>query len=500
MRRRYALILLACALGPSLLFSQDGFKAVQNQVVEHTLKNGLKFLILPRHDAPVVSFHTYVNVGGVNESRGITGLAHIFEHLAFKGTSDIGTKDYKKEKPALEALDKAWTAWRAEIRKGAGADSTKLKDLHAVFEQLQESATNLVENGEFDKIIEQQGGVGLNATTGADATQYYFSLPSNKLELWFTLESSRFFDPVIRDFYKEKDVVMEERRMRTESNPIGKLVEEFLAVAYKSHPYKEPVIGHMSDLQDITRDEALAFFKRYYIPSNIVIAIVGDVDPKETIRLAELYFGRLPAGTPTPDLRTVEPAQQSERSVTLREESQRLLLLGYKKGSARDPDAAVFDAIEDVMSSGRTSRLYKTLVRDKKLAIQAAGFSGFPGQKYPNLFAFYAFPAQGKTNEECLTAINDEIEKLKKESVTDDELQAVKTRARANLIRSLADNAGMAGQLTFYQATTGGWRNLFKQLDEINAVTVADIKRVANKVFVNSNRTIGTIEPLNKEQ
>jgi predicted Zn-dependent peptidase len=496
MRRRYALLLLACALAPSLLFTQDGFKAVQSQVVEHTLKNGLKFLILPRHDAPVVSFHTYVNVGAVNESRGITGLAHIFEHLAFKGTSDIGTKDYKKEKVALDALEKAWTAWRAESKKGAGVDSTKLKQLRAAFEQSQETATNLVENGEFDKIIEQQGGVGLNATTGADATQYFFSLPSNKLELWFTLESSRFFDPVIRDFYKEKDVVMEERRMRTESNPIGKLVEEFLAVAFKSHPYKEPVIGHMSDLQGVTRDEANAFFKKYYVPSNMVIAIVGDVDPKETIRLAEVYFGRLPAGTPPPDVRTVEPEQQSERSVTLREESQRVLLLGYKKGSARDPDASVYDAIEDVMSSGRTSRLYKSLVRDKKLAIQAAGFSGFPGQKYPNLFAFFAIPAQGKTNEECITAINDEIEKLKRESVTEEELQAVKTRARANLIRSLADNGGMAGQLTFFQAITGDWRNLFKQLDEINAVTVADIKRVANKVFVNSNRTIGTIEPV----
>jgi predicted Zn-dependent peptidase len=496
MRRRYAFLLLAWAVAPSLLFAQDGFKAVQNQVVEHTLKNGLRFIILPRHDAPVVSFHTYVNVGAVNENRGITGLAHIFEHLAFKGTSDIGTKNYKQEKPALDALDKAWTAWRAENKKGASADSSKLTKLRAEFEKLQESASGLVENGEFDKIIEEQGGVGLNAGTGADATQYFFSLPSNKMELWFTLESARFFDPVIRDFYKEKDVVMEERRMRTESNPIGKLVEEFLAVAYKSHPYKEPVVGHMSDLQGITRDEAMAFFKKYYVPSNMVISIVGDVDPKETIRLAELYFGRLPAGPTPPDVRTIEPEQMSERTVTLREESQRILLIGYKKGSAKDPDAAVYDAIEDVMSSGRTSRLYKSLVRDKKLAIQAAGFSGFPGQKYPNLFAFFAVPAQGKTNEECMAAINEEIEKLKKESVTEEELQAVKTRARANLIRSLADNGGMASQLTFFQVITGDWRTLFKQLDEINAVTVGDIKRVANKVFVNSNRTIGTIEPV----
>ena len=496
MRRRYGFYLVLCALLSSVLWSQDGFKAVQSQVVEHTLKNGLKFLILPRHDAPVVSFHTYVNVGSVNESRGITGLAHIFEHLAFKGTSDVGTKDYKKEKVALDALDKAWTAWRAENARGMAIDSSKLKQLREAFDKAQDAASGLVENGEFEKVLEQQGGVGLNAGTGADATQYVLSLPSNKFELWFSLESARFFDPVIRDFYKEKDVVMEERRMRTESNPIGKLIEEFLAVAYKSHPYKEPTVGHMSDLQGITRDEALAFFKKYYVPSNMVVAIVGDVDPKDVVRLAELYFGRIPAGPPPPDVRTVEPEQKSERSVVLHEQSQPILLIGYKRGSANHPDDAVYDAISDILSSGRTSRLYKSLVRDKKLAIQAGGFSGFPGQKYPNLFTFYAFSAQGKTNVECQAAIEEEISKLKKELVSDDELKAVKTRARANLIRSLRDNGGMAAQLTSYQMITGDWRDLFKQLDKINAVTAADIQRVANSVFVNSNRTIGTIEPV----
>ena len=496
MQRRILILVLLCLLIIPWLWGQVGFKAVQDQVVEHRLKNGLKFLILPRHDAPVVSFQTYANVGAVNESRGITGLAHIFEHLAFKGTSDIGTKDYRKEKIALDALDKAWAALREEEVKGARADSLKVKNLREAFEKAQDAAAALVENGEFDKVIEEQGGVGLNAGTGADATQYYLSLPSNKLELWFSLESARFLDPVIRDFYKEKDVVMEERRMRTESNPIGKLVEEFLAVAFKSHPYKEPVIGHMSDLKGITRDEALAFFKKYYVPSNIVVAIVGDVDPKETIRLAETYFGRIPSGPKPPEVRTVEPEQKSERNVVLHEQSQPILLVGYKKGSATHPDDAVYDAISDIMSSGRTSRLYKSLVRDKKLAIQSAGFSGFPGQKYPNLFAFFAIPARGKTNDECLTAINEEIERIKKEPVSDDELKAVKTRARANLIRSLASNSGMAGQLTFFEVITGNWRTLFTQLDKINEVTAADIQRVANEVFVNSNRTIGTIEPV----
>jgi predicted Zn-dependent peptidase len=494
MQKRIFAFLIVAVVCASALWGQDGFKAVENQVIEHTLKNGLKFLILPRHEAPVVSFHTYANVGSVNERPGITGLAHIFEHLAFKGTSDIGTKDYKREKVALAALDKAWSAWRDQQVRGGRADSAKLGMLHAAFEKAQDAASALVENGEFDKAIEEQGGVGLNASTGADATQYYLNLPSNKVELWFSLESERFLDPVIRDFYKEKDVVMEERRMRTESSPIGKLVEEFLAVAYKSHPYKEPVVGHMSDLQGITRQEAQEFFKTYYAPSNMTIAIVGDVDQKQIIRLAEMYFGRIPSGPKPPGVRTVEPEQTSERKVVLHEQSQPILLIGYKKGSVNDPENSVYDAISDILSSGRTSRLYKSLVRDKKLAIQAAGFSGFPGNKYPNLFAFVAVPAQGKTNEECLNAIDEEIDKLKKEPVSAEDLKAVKTRARANLIRSLADNAGMADQLTFYQAITGDWRNLFKELDKIDAVTAADIQRVARTVFVNTNRTIATIE------
>jgi predicted Zn-dependent peptidase len=478
------------------LWAQDGFKEIEKQVVDFQLKNGLKFLVLPRHDAPVVSFHTYVDVGSVNEDRGITGLAHIFEHLAFKGTTDVGTKDFKKEKAAIDALDRSWKAVRAEEQKGAKADTAKLTALRTDFEAKQAEASKWIENNEFGKAIEQNGGVGLNAGTGSEATQYFYSLPSNKMELWFTLESGHFYDPVFRDFYKEKNVVMEERRMRTESSPLGKLLEEFISTSFKAHPYRDPVVGHMSDLKAISKDDAIAFFKKYYVPSNIVIAVVGDVDPKDVQRLAELYFGRIPAGPKPEPVRTIEPPQNSERSVTLREQSQRWLLVGYKKGSASDPDDAVYDVITDLLSSGRTSRLYKTLVRDSKIAINAAGFSGFPGQKYPNLFLFYAMPSQGHTNEECLAAIDAEIKKMKTDLVSDDDLKAVKTRARAGLIRSLSSNSGMATQLTFNEVLMGSWHEMFNALEKINAVTAEDVKRVANQVFVANNRTIGTIEPV----
>jgi predicted Zn-dependent peptidase len=494
MKQRLTLPLLCALLSLGFLFArQDGFKEIQKQVSEFTLKNGLKFIVLPRHDAPIVSFHTYVAIGAVNESRAITGIAHIFEHLAFKGTTELGTKSFKKEKPLLDALDKAWEAWRAEQMK-THPDSTKLAALRVAFDKAEVAASDQNDSEEFGRAIEQNGGVGLNASTSSDETQYYFSLPSNKLELWFSLESARFYDPVIRDFYKEKNVVMEERRMRTESNPVGKMIEEVLSVAYKSHPYKDPVVGHMSDLKGITKTEATEFFKKYYVPQNMTIAIVGDVDVKEVKRLAEVYFARIPAGKKSDPVRTVEPPQNGERRVVLREQSQPVIIVGYKKGSVSDPDDAVYDAIGDILSAGRSSRLYKSLVKEKKLAIQAGGFSGFPGNKYPNLFLFFAFPAQGKSNDECLATVEAEIDRLKNELVTAEELQAVKTRAKANLIRSLNSNGGLAGALASNEGLMGDWRELFTGLDKINAVTREDIQRVAKATFVNNNRSIGTIE------
>ena len=498
-RLQFIIVSLFVFILSAHVWAQDGFKDIEKQVVEFKLNNGLKFIVLPRHDAPVVSFHTHVDVGSVNEDRGITGLAHIFEHLAFKGTTDIGTKNYKKEKVALDALDKAWKALRLEEQKGIRSDSAKLAVLKKDFEVKQDEASKWVENNEFGKIVEQSGGVGLNAGTSSEETVYFFSLPSNKIELWFTLESSRFFDPVFRDFYKEKNVVMEERRMRTESRPMGKLIEEFIAITYKAHPYRDPVIGYMSDLEAISKDDAIAFYKKYYVPSNMVIAVVGDVEPKEVQRLAEIYFGRLPMSPKPEPIRTIEPPQNSERRVTLHEQSQRWLLVGYKKGSVSDPDDAVYEAVSDLLSSGRTSRLYKSLVRDSKIAIQAAGFSGFPGQKYPNLFLFYALPSQDHTNEECLAAIDAEINKLKTELVGEEDLKAVKTRARANFIRSLSSNSGLASQFTYNEVIMGDWHEMFKALDKINAVTSEDVKRIANQIFVDNNRTIGTIEPINKE-
>jgi predicted Zn-dependent peptidase len=484
--------ILAAAL-PAV--AADEFKEIESRVNEFTLANGWKFIVLERHQAPVAAFLTWADVGAVQELTGRTGLAHLFEHMAFKGSTHIGTNNAAAEKEALAKVDEAYYALHDERVKGSKADPEKLKKLEQNFNDAQEAAGKFVVPNEFGEAIEHAGGRGLNANTTSDATIYFFSLPSNETELWFYLEAERFRDPVLREFYKERNVVMEERRLG-ESQPIGRLVEEFQAAAYKAHPYHEPVVGHMSDLLNLTRQDGEAFFKKYYTPSNLISVVVGDVKPERVRELAEKYFGSLPAGQKAEPLRTVEPPQTGERRVTLRLQSQRFYVEGYHKPDVNDPDDAVYDTISSLLSDGRSSRLYRSLVRDKKIATTAGGFPGFPGQKYPGLFLFFALPSPGHTNPEVQKAIEAEIERLKTEPVSQEELDGVKRRTRASIIRGLGDNSNVARALASYQALTGDWRKVFTQLDKIAAVTPADVQRVAKATFVFDNRTIAEVEPL----
>lgn len=478
-------------IGSTLTMAQS-LSDFEKKVHEFTLGNGLKFIVLERHEAPVVSFHTYADVGSVDEVKGITGMAHVFEHMAFKGSKTVGSKDYEKEVEAMAAVDEIFLNLKRE--RSQGADPERLAELEQLYLQAQEAAGEFMVHDEFEEALIRAGGVGLNASTAPDATRYVVSLPSNKLELWMTLESGRFLNPVLREFYKEKKVVMEERRLRTENSPRGRLFEEFLALAYKAHPYGEPVVGHMSDIETMTRQEAEEFFEQYYSPANLTIAVVGDVDADEVRSLAQIYFGRI-ARRPKPDpVETVEPPQRGVRSIVMKAPAQPSVLLGYHKPSIHHPDEVVFDAISDILGVGRTSRLYRSLVVDKKIAARASAFHGFPGSKYPGLFTFSATPSRGHTNQECIEAIDAEIERLKTELVSDVELARAKTRSQAGLIRSLSSNRGLARQLTFYEVVTGDWRNFFKQLDELNRVTPQDIQRVAKQYFTSDSRTVATIE------
>jgi len=458
------------------------------------LANGLTLIVCERPEAPVFSFYTLVDAGSANDPEGASGLAHMFEHIAFKGTDQIGTTNYAEEKVALAKVEAANAAYDAEVRKRVGQDATKLAALKKAFDDAQAAAQKFVVPNQFAELAEQNGAVNLNASTAEDSTQYFWSMPSNRLELWAYMESARISHPVAREFYKERDVVQEERRMRTDSNPIGAMVEQFLATAYTAHPYRVPTVGWESEISQVNATEADAFHKKYYVPSNMVVAVVGDVKAADAMPMLTKYFGAIPAGPKPEPMTTVEPPQFAERSVTIREAAQPFYLEGYHKPDYRDPDNSVYDAVTDIFSNGRTARLYKSLVRDQKIAAEAEGFSGFPGEKFPGLFAFYGVPVPGHTPDEMRDAIHKEIDKLKTTDVTDEELEMFKTRARADLLRGLADNEGLAQQLADYQTRYGDWRELFRELDRIDKVSKADVRRVANKIFVDNNRTSVRIE------
>ncbi len=474
--------------------SAQDLQSFEKRITVNVLPNGLTLVLCERHDAPVFSYTTFVDAGDVNDPSGESGLAHMFEHLAFKGTTQIGTADYAAEKIALAKVEAANDAYEAEYLKPVGRDEKKLAALHQAFLAAQAEAEKYVIPNQFTEVAEANGADNLNAGTGLDDTQYFWSMPENRLELWAWMESGRLADVVPREFYKERDVVMEERRMRVDSDPIGRLEEQLLATAYVAHNYGRSDIGWPSEVNQITATEAMAFHRKYYVGGNIVIAIVGDLDPKTDLPMLEKYFSRVPAGAKPEDMTTVEPLQFAEKSVIIRDQTQPVYMEGYHRPNYHDPDNAVYDAISDILSNGRVSRLYRSLVEQQQIAAAAQGYSPFPGEKYPSLFVFYAEPLPGHTPAEMRDAIHKEIDKLKTADVTDAELEMYKTRARADLLRGLADNQGLADSLAEYQTRYGDWRELFLQLDQIDKVTKADIRRVANTIFIASNRTSAEID------
>jgi predicted Zn-dependent peptidase len=478
---------------PSTLLAQSiqpYLDQLAEAVTEFTLDNGMKFIVLERRQAPVVSFMIYANVGAVNEADGKTGIAHYLEHLAFKGTTRIGTKDFGAEQPLLKSMDAVF----ADILAAeAAGDTEQAKALTEELQALQQQAATYVEQNRYGQIIQQAGGVGLNATTAADATRYFYSLPSNKLELWMSLESERFLEPVFREFFEEKNVILEERRMRVDNSPIGTMIEQFLETVFEQHPYRRPVIGYEADLYQATRQDIQDFYDTYYGPSNLTAVVVGDVDPAEVQRLAEVYFGRYSPRPKPPEPVINEPTQTAPRQFTLEMPSEPWYLEGYHRPGISHPDHVIYGMIDSLLVGGRTSRLYKSVVEEAQIALDIGSLNGFPGDKYDNIFLLYGLTAPGHTPDEIGALFRQELDRLQNEPVSEAELDRVKTQARAGVLRSLASNSGMASLLAEYQAKTGDWRNVFKDLDAIDRVSAADVQRVAQTLFQENQRTVGQL-------
>ncbi len=494
--RSACFVLSLCALGLGLWFAGSagatGFKDQESQVQSFRLANGLTFIVLERHDAPVFSYRTYVNAGGVNETAGITGIAHMFEHMAFKGTRTVGTTDFEKEAPLLERIDAAWESIARETARGEEADSSRLAVLQKEFADARQAAGELVKSNEFSRILEGNGAPDVNAYTSMDQTVYQSSFPSNRLELWARLEGDRLTNPVLREFYTEREVVQEERRF-SESSPMGRLFTVWWSSCFLAHPYGNGLIGFPSDLKSLTREDAQRFFDTHYIAPNITIALVGDVQVAEVRRLAEKYFSGVRTGTVPPPVRTQEPKHKAEIRVTVEDEAQPMVVMGYPCPSSLEPEWAAAQLMGDILGSGRSSRLYERLVKKDKLAVQVSVSAGFPGDKYRNLIMVTAVAAKDATPEQLESVIREELQRFQDEGPSPEELAKVKRRARAGFIRALRSNGGLAERLAEHQGKLGDWRKLFRYLDEVDGVTAGNIKALAQDTFRPQECCIGVL-------
>ncbi len=470
-------------------------------VTEVTLDNGMTLLLVERRDSPRVAAGWAAHVGSVNEDYGITGIAHLFEHMMFKGSSTIGTTDYEAEMEIMDQLDEVreemeleYTALRAAKRRGEVTGSIYLPDnqtprlgeLRQRMKELQEAQRAYIVNNEYDKIYTARGASGLNAGTNSDATVYFIDVPSNKLELWFWMESDRLANAVFREFYSERDVVREERRLRVESSPTAKFEEQFDSMFWGSIPYHHPVIGWPSDVESIGRAQAQAFFETYYAPNNITAALVGDFDTDEAIALAKRYFERIPRGeNPPPEVVTEEIEQLQERRMTAVADTNPSVQIRWHAVPFVHKDSFALDVMTDVLS-GRTGRLYKALVEQETIA-SGEPYAYFSAQKYAGSVEVGAELADGVSHEEAEAALLGEIERLKEEPVADRELAKVKNQNLANSFRRLQSNFFLLLQLLFYDVL-GDWDYINTSPAEVQAVTAEDVMRVAQTYFPDTGK------------
>ncbi len=488
-KRFFALIAILLFLLPAAAF---GF-SLEGRVKEYTLENGIKVLLLERRESPTISFQIRFRVGAVDENVGATGTAHLLEHMLFKGTKTLGTKNYAEEEKILSRMDSVMASLETEKAKGEKADKGFLQYLDETRRSLQAEHKKWVVKDEIDRIYSQNGAVGFNAFTSQDSTAYVVSLPSNRLELWARIESDRLLNPVLREFYSERDVVMEERRRSYDSKPQRRLMENFLASSFIAHPYGRPIIGWPSDIQNLDRWATEAFFHTFYSPANTVLALVGDVRPDEALPVIKKYFERIPRQPLPPPLKTREPEQAGERRVTVETDANPELAIGFHKPNAPHPDDAVCEIIEGLLSYGRTSRLYRRFVEEEKIAVEASASNGPPGERYPNLFVLSGTPRHPHTAEELEKGLLEELERLKREPVPDPELQKIKNQIETSFLRKLDSNSSLAYWLAYGQSLFGTWQYVTDRIQAYGKVTAEDVRRVAQKTFIPRNRTVATL-------
>jgi len=470
-------------------------------VVEVTLSNGMRMLLVERHDEPSIAGGWVAHVGSANERPGMTGITHLFEHMMFKGTRTIGTRDPERDLQIIEEQErlreeirKEEALLRAAWRRGEIDDwqkpehrTPRLRELEAAFQKLVEEQRQLLVKNEFDRIYTAAGASGMNAFTTEDLTAYFITVPANKLELWMWMESERLYRPVFREFYAERDVVFEERRLRTESTPLGRFEEAFNAMFWQSHPYHWPVVGWPSDIPAITKAQADEFYATYYIPQNITLVLVGDFEPTRAVALAERYFGRIPPGPRLPpEVVTLEVPPVAERRMYAEAEANPQVQIAWLTVPFGHRDSYPLALLAELLSH-RTGRLYKGLVLGRQVATRVSASQN--SQKWAGNFFIEAEAREPHPPETVEKAIYEELERLQNEPVPPEELQKVKNNFAAAEYRKLTSNFAILVQLLIYDGL-GNWREINEAGPRYQAVTAEDIQRVARKYFTKEARAV----------
>ncbi len=509
--------LMAVLLSPALpAFAQN------IDAKEYWLDNGMQVLIVERHEAPTIMASIFARVGSANETTGITGISHLFEHMMFKGTETIGTKDIKRDREIMAKLDSLRVLIRAEerimrekLRRGEIKDmldpeakTARYREIDAVFDELVLEQRELIIKDQLDELYSKNGGFFLNAFTSDDMTGYFIRLPKNKIELFMWLESDRFNNPVFREFYSERDVVREERRRGGDSTPTGLIDEDFRAMFWKSSSYHWDVIGWPSDLGGITREQANRYYDTYYAPNNLTMILVGDLEPDKMIKLVKKYFEVIPRGTTEPpDVITLEEDQHGEKRLIAQAETSPKAEIWYHTVAWKHSDSYPLEVMAGIMS-GKTGRLYKNLVEEKGIAKSSAGRGGrmFGGdglpiganqdsKKYAGAFQITAEGISGVKAVQLEEAMDEVLENLKKNPVTEQELQKVKNQLRVQKIRFMDIMSGIG--ILFYlgqNAALGDWTEANNNPAMCDQVTAEDIKRVANEYFAEDQRNVLIID------
>lgn len=448
--------------------------------VEFTLDNGLEVLLFQNSSSATVSGRILYKVGSINEQIGATGLAHMLEHMMFKGTQKIGTKDFEREIFYEHKIDSI----TGLIKKSN--DSALINRLNNEKAQFKTKLSQILIPNHYWSLLQNEGAVGINAFTSKDLTVYFANLPSNKLELWIALESDRMANPVFREFAAEKNVVAEERRQMVDTRPRGRAFELLLSNAYMVHPYRHPILGWTEDINKYTKEQIVNFFEKFYGPNNAVVVIAGDIDIENTKRMVEKYFGHIPSRESPNQHITREPTRSENIDIEMKDRSQPFMFVAYNLPDNDLKTQVAMDVVEIILSEGRSSRLYSQMVRDSKTAISASAFNYFLDD--PGLFVFSVVPSRETEFETIISQLDEIVSSINVGNIEDWEIEKARNSILTSFYSQIETNSGITAILGSYQSR-GHWSLVNDYLKLLKNITAEEISEIASKVFRDGNRT-----------